>query len=68
MPWCERCSKFWNPNSMPPTGHCPKCEDLIATPQDELDAVKAPWHFWVLVVLAVVYLAWRTLQLVGILT
>jgi len=52
---------------MPPTGQCPKCDDQITTPQDELDAVKAPWHFWVLVILAVVYLAWRALQLLGIL-
>ena len=23
VPWCEDCSKFWNPNSMPPDGTCP---------------------------------------------
>lgn len=51
---------------MPPTGRCPKCDDQITAPQDELDAVKAPWHFWVLVVLAVVYLSWRAVQLLGI--
>ena len=29
MPWCEDCSKFWNPNSLPPDGTCPTCGRMI---------------------------------------
>ncbi|MBI2704271.1 MAG: hypothetical protein HYX32_03115 [Actinobacteria bacterium] len=59
MPWCEGCSKFWNPNSMPPDGSCPSCGDVIAEPPD----TTVPWHFWLLALLVVVYLGWRLVQL-----
>src|SRR5262249_21503311 len=58
MPWCEDCSKFWNPNTLPPDGTCPTCGRIIAEPPD----TKVPWHFWVLVAALVVYLGWRTIQ------
>jgi hypothetical protein len=25
MPWCEPCGAFYNPNSLPPDGTCPRC-------------------------------------------
>jgi hypothetical protein len=59
MPWCDDCSRFYNPNSMPLDGKCPSCGAPIAEPQT---AVKAPWHFKLLVVAAVVYLGWRAVQ------
>ncbi len=76
MPWCDECSKFWNPNSVPADRRCPTCSrpletgarpdgDDPADPADGLDYPKAPWHFKVLVVLTVIYLGWRTVQLVG---
>ncbi|MGH9138291.1 MAG: hypothetical protein ACRD0G_14805 [Acidimicrobiales bacterium] len=54
---------------MPTTGRCPSCGIQLAEPQDLEDDedLKPPWHFWVMVVLASVYLGWRLLQLVGIL-
>ncbi len=58
MPWCDECSKFWNPNSMPPDGSCPTCGRLIGEPID----TSVPWHFWVLVAATVVYLGWRAVQ------
>jgi hypothetical protein len=58
VPWCEDCSKFWNPNSMPPDGTCPTCGRLIGDPPD----TKVPWHFWFLLAAAVIYLGWRAVQ------
>jgi hypothetical protein len=66
MPWCEDCAKFWNPNSMPPTGECPSCGAKLAEPQDgeAQEDYKAPWHFKLIVALAAIYLLWRFVQLV----
>ncbi len=56
MPWCEHCSRFFNPPSMGKGGECPVCGQVISAP------TKAPWHFKVLVGAAVVYLGWRLAQ------
>lgn len=58
MPWCEDCSKFWNPNTIPPDGTCPTCGRIIGDPPD----TRVPWHFWLLVAGLVVYLGWRVIQ------
>jgi hypothetical protein len=58
MPWCEDCSKFWNPNTIPPDGTCPTCGRIIAEPPD----TRVPWHFWLLVAGLVLYLGWRVIQ------
>jgi hypothetical protein len=65
MPWCEDCTKFWSPNSLPETGKCPGCGLQIAEPQELADAgeYRAPWHFKVMIALAAVYLGWRFIQL-----
>jgi hypothetical protein len=34
MPWCESCSKFWNPATMRPDGSCPSCGRTIADPPE----------------------------------
>ena len=69
MPWCETCSRFLNPNSLGPDGSCPSCERVIAEPRapgaEEEEVQKAPWHFKLLLVLVVAYLAWRTVQIIG---
>jgi hypothetical protein len=59
MPWCDDCSKYWTPNSLPPDGTCPTCGEVIADPPDD----RVPWHFWILVVGVTVYLGWRLVQL-----
>jgi hypothetical protein len=61
MPWCDDCDRFWNPNSMAPDGSCPKCGRVLADHPDP-DTGGAPWHFWVLVVLAAGYLLWRLID------
>ena len=58
MPWCEDCDKFWNPNSLPPDGTCPSCGRVIGDPPD----THVPWHFWILVAAAAIYLGWRAIQ------
>jgi hypothetical protein len=30
MPWCEDCSKYWNPSSMREDGSCPTCGRVLA--------------------------------------
>jgi hypothetical protein len=39
LPWCDECSKFWNPPQAP-EGKCPSCGRLIAGPRKR--AVAAP--------------------------
>jgi len=64
MPWCEECSRFYNPSSMAPDGTCVRCGSVIAEPPGpgEEEAAGVPWHFWVLVAALVVYLGWRLVQ------
>ena len=62
MPWCEECSKFWTPTSLGTDGSCPGCGRTVATKVEE---PKAPWHFKLLVVAVIVYLAYRVIQVVG---
>jgi hypothetical protein len=56
VPWCEDCSKFWNPTSMARDGACPTCGRQIAPP------AKAPWHFKLLMVAVAAYLGFRAIQ------
>ena len=76
MPWCDDCSKFWNPNSMPADGTCPTCGRLAASSAPAASAAdprkvdlkelagedKMPWHFKLFVVAIVLYLGWRAFQ------
>jgi predicted RNA-binding Zn-ribbon protein involved in translation (DUF1610 family) len=80
MPWCETCAKFWNPNSLTAVGECPTCghrftrsvdtetarrtADPAAGDADATDDYKAPWHFKLMVAMAVVYVSWRIIQVV----
>jgi hypothetical protein len=67
VPWCEQCSRFYNPNSVAPDGTCVHCGSFIAEPPPagEQVAERVPWHFWILVVAVVVYLGWRLIQGIG---
>jgi len=56
VPWCEECSRFWNPPSLSDRGECPTCGRVIAAPP------RAPWHFKVMLVGLVVYLGFRAYQ------
>jgi len=32
VPWCDACSKFWNPNSVGADGVCPTCGRALPAP------------------------------------
>ena len=78
MPWCEECAKYHAPSAVGVDGACPGCgrpvEPAMVTPRtlnlhklaagrdaDDED-IRAPWHFRLLMVLAVLYLAWRIID------
>lgn len=79
MPWCHECDRFLNPNTVSEDGSCPVCGRVVeatATPSiggggagaavDEAeDDIRAPWHFWVMVVGVVLYLGWRLIEGIG---
>jgi hypothetical protein len=77
MPWCETCSRFYNPNSLGPDGSCPTCGRVVADPPEPASSSegespdeakpkeRAPWHFKLLLVVIVVYLTYRFIQIGG---
>jgi hypothetical protein len=69
MPWCDECERFLNPNSLSADGGCPACGRVVAEPTGEGgeadgEDYKAPWHFKLMVVALVIYLAWRAFQII----
>jgi len=76
MPWCEECARYLVPNAMNPDGTCPRCGSVAIRSEHVTgasidlrtlagaDESRAPWHFRVLVVLLVAYLAWRLVDLI----
>jgi hypothetical protein len=83
VPWCERCDRFLNPNTVQADGTCPGCGRSVEAPPGSASArgsgsdteaelasvgvetdedVKAPWHFWVMIAAAAIYLGWRLLE------
>lgn len=69
--FCQSCNKWREPNALMPDGSCPRCgnqldehapdtaDDASAEAQQ---AVKIPWHFWVMVAATALYLGWRVVQ------
>ena len=68
MPHCDTCDRFYNPNTLKPDGTCPVCGRQVGEPLTRFETVGAPWHFKVLLVATVVYLGWRFVQLVFLVT
>lgn len=65
MPWCDSCDKYLAPNAVSEDGTCPTCEaDVDTADLKEPDRVKAPWHFWMMLVALVLYLGFRLIQFV----
>lgn len=74
MPWCATCDKWRAPNALLVDGTCPKCGGLVEAGALAADAstadgaaatpaaVKIPWHFWLMVAAATLYLGWRVVQ------
>ena len=68
MPHCDTCDRFYNPNTLRPDGSCPACGRPVGERLTRFETVGAPWHFKVLLVATVVYLGWRFVQLVFLVT
>ncbi len=74
MPWCGPCQRYFNPSALTADGTCPACGDPVElgdVARQAADAgetaeeeVRAPWHFWAVVVATVVYVGWRIVQLI----
>ncbi len=68
MPWCDECSRFLTPNSMGEGGECPGCGRVLAggggsgVDGEAVDEPHVPWHFKLLVLATIVYLAYRAVQ------
>lgn len=68
MPFCEECERYLTPTSMEADGTCPTChrsvatEGLAAVEAVARPAAKIPWHFWLLLSAAALYLGWRGIE------
>ncbi len=66
MPWCDACDVFVAEEDMAEDQDCPECEsDLDTADLKERPPVKAPWHFWLMVIAAAGYLVWRLIEGLG---
>ena len=75
MPWCSECDRFYTQSTLNGDGTCPEGHQAAdpptppPTPEVEVEAEEieddgrgAPWHFWLMVVVLVIYLGWRLVQ------
>tara|TARA_B100001250_G_scaffold350976_1_gene322926 strand:+ start:571 stop:783 length:213 start_codon:yes stop_codon:yes gene_type:complete len=63
MPWCVSCDKYLSPNSVSVVGTCSSCGNRVIEGDDkEVKSQKIPWHFWVFVTAAMIYLGWRLIE------
>jgi hypothetical protein len=68
VPWCDDCSRWFSPNALSGVGECPKCGEVIDDPSEHVSGAdgeavpKIPWHFWLLLGSAGIYLTWRAVQ------
>jgi hypothetical protein len=69
VPWCEECAKYLTPNTVRNDGSCPTCGHPVGDVERRAAAEtaddSAPWHFKLLIVAVVGYLAWRLIELLG---
>lgn len=65
MPWCTTCEKNWTPTSLQASGACPNCGkelELPDRPETPTPSYRPPWHFWLGVGGATLYLVWRAID------
>ncbi|MEZ5381156.1 MAG: hypothetical protein R2754_05100 [Microthrixaceae bacterium] len=67
MPWCDECDKFYTQSTLNGDGTCPEGHQAVDPPPNQPgdaddDERGAPWHFWLMVAVLVLYLAWRLIQ------
>ena len=69
MPWCQSCERYLTPAALSTKSACPSCGGEVEHPPERPSAVteRIPWHFWLLVAAAAVYLGWRAVQGVALL-
>ena len=80
MAWCRSCERYLTPATLTAEGACPSCGDEVQHPTEhatpdagpadapaEVAAERIPWHFWLLLAAAAVYLGWRAVQGVALL-
>ena len=73
VPWCPPCERYLAPSAVSPDGSCPSCGQAVdpgpfAGPaRPAVAASRVPWHFWILLALAVAYLGWRAVQGIALL-
>lgn len=69
MAWCQSCDKYLTPSTLTSEGTCPGCgaEVQHAEKLPAPAAERIPWHFWLLLGAATVYLGWRAVQGVALL-
>ena len=69
MAWCRSCERYLTPATLTAEGVCPACGREVQHPDERPTAAadRIPWHFWLLVGGAAVYLVWRAVQGVALL-
>ena len=76
MAWCQSCERYLTPSTLRSDGACPGCGQEVQHPAErnlsqggpaEAAAERIPWHFWLLLAAAAVYLGWRAVQGVALL-
>ena len=82
MAWCRSCERYLTPATLTSEGACPSCGSEVQHPEKlpmsqggsarpdvpaEAALERIPWHFWLLLGAAAVYLAWRAVQGVALL-
>ena len=70
MAWCQECDRYLTPATLTSEGTCPGCgKEVQHPPEHQLSPVadRIPWHFWLLVGAAGIYLVWRAVQGVALL-
>ena len=69
MAWCQSCERYLTPATLAAEGVCPSCGREVQHPAERPAPVaeRIPWHFWLLVGGAAVYLVWRAVQGVALL-
>ena len=69
MAWCQLCERYLTPATLTAEGACPACGAEVQHPDERPTAAaeRIPWHFWLLLAAAAVYLGWRAVQGVALL-
>ena len=82
MAWCESCERYLTPATLTAEGSCPACGSEVKHPREhhasepgsaggsgsaDAGVERIPWHFWLLLAAAAVYLGWRAVQGIALL-